>query len=135
MSDKTKIEWTDATWNPLRCVTASGQHHAAVQAFLIKYYGTATAQDLRAPLDTATSRARFGLVLIHGEPYALVDIGMRMLTPRELARAQGFPDSYELTGTKTNQVARIGNSVPPVMAEVLARANALPAAKRKRGAA
>lgn len=120
---------------PLRCVTASGQHHAAVQAFLIKYYGTATGQDLANPLDTVTSRERFGLVLIHGEPYALVDIGMRMLTPRELARAQGFPDSYQLTGTKSNQVARIGNSVPPVMAEVLAKANARPAAKRKRGAA
>jgi DNA (cytosine-5)-methyltransferase 1 len=49
----------------------------------------------------------------------IVDIGMRMLTPRELARAQGFGDSYQLTGTKTSQVARIGNSVCPVMARAL----------------
>ena len=109
---------------PLPTVTGQGGHLAAVSAFLIKYYGTATGQDLREPLDTATSRARFGLVMIYGEPWMIVDIGMRMLTPRELARCQGFPDSYILTGTATNQVARIGNSVPPVMPAALLRANA-----------
>lgn len=56
-------------------------------------------------------------------PRLLSDLGMRMFTPRELARAQGFPDSYVLTGSKASQVARIGNSVCPVMAEVLSRAN------------
>ncbi|MCW8129607.1 MAG: DNA cytosine methyltransferase [Planctomycetota bacterium] len=112
-------QWSD----PLRTVRADGRNHAAVMAFLVKYYGTATGQDLRAPLDTATSRARFGLVMIYGEPWMIVDIGMRMLTPRELARCQGFPDSYLLTGTATNQVARIGNSVPPIMPCALLRAN------------
>ena len=70
------------------------------------------------------SKARFGLVTvtIGGEEYAVVDIGMRMLEPRELARAQGFPDEYQLTGSKTSQVARIGNSVSPPVAEALARA-------------
>jgi DNA (cytosine-5)-methyltransferase 1 len=63
------------------------------------------------------------VVWVKGEMYVIVDIGMRMLTPRELARAQGFPDSYILTGTKTNQVARIGNSVCPVMAKVIVQAN------------
>jgi DNA (cytosine-5)-methyltransferase 1 len=43
--------------------------------------------------------------------------------PRELARAQGFPDSYVLTGTKTQQVARIGNSVVPHVACAIVRAN------------
>jgi len=47
---------------------------------------------------------------------------MRMLTPRELARCQGFPDSYILTGTKTSQVARIGNSVCPPVVEAIVRA-------------
>lgn len=63
------------------------------------------------------------VVWIKGELYLIVDIGMRMLAPRELARAQGFPDSYILTGTKTNQVARIGNSVCPDMARVIVAAN------------
>jgi DNA (cytosine-5)-methyltransferase 1 len=63
------------------------------------------------------------VVWIKGEMFVIVDIGMRMLTPRELARAQGFPDSYILTGTKTNQVARIGNSVCPEMARVIVAAN------------
>lgn len=116
-------QWSDPR-EPMRSVTAQGRHHAAVMAFLIKYYGTATGQDLREPLDTATSRARFGLVMIYGEPWMIVDIGMRMLTPRELARCQGFPDSYILTGTATNQVARIGNSVPPAMPAAILRANA-----------
>ena len=60
---------------------------------------------------------------VHGEDWQIVDIGMRMLTPRELARAQGFPDTYELTGTKTSQVAKIGNSVCPPVVEALVRAN------------
>ena len=54
-----------------------------------------------------------------------------MLTPRELARAQGFPDSYKLTGTKTSQVAKIGNSVCPVLAKVLVEANVKLAAVKK----
>lgn len=61
---------------------------------------------------------------VDGIENAIVDIGMRMLTPRELARAQGFPDSYVLTGTKTSQIGRIGNAVVPALAKVLAEANA-----------
>lgn len=67
-----------------------------------------------------------------GEPYVITDIGLRMLTPRELARAQGFPDSYILTGTKSSQVARIGNSVCPIMARVLVQANCSDMAAKKR---
>ncbi len=109
---------------PSRTVT-TGNHAALVYSFLTKYFGTAIGSDVRDPLPTATSKDRCGLVTvtIEGEPYVIVDIGMRMLTPRELARAQGFPDTYELTGTKTSQVARIGNSVCPVMAKVLVEAN------------
>ena len=74
---------------------------------------------------TATTKDRFGLVtvLVDGEPYVIADIGMRMLTPRELARAQGFPDEYKLTGTNTSQVARIGNSVSPNVARAIVGAN------------
>lgn len=106
----------------------SVNHAAEVRAFLIKYYGAEKdGQPCDEPLGTVTANDRFGLVTvtINGETYIVVDIGMRMLTPRELARAQGFPDSYILTGSAKNQVARIGNSVCPVMAEVIVRANAL----------
>lgn len=100
---------------PVGTVTAK-DHHSLVAAFLLKYYGQGSqGQALSKPLDTIVSRARFGLVTVElgGEEYVIVDIGMRMLEPRELARAQGFPDSYILTGTKAAQIARIGNSVPP----------------------
>lgn len=70
--------------------------------------------------------AAFSLLVVGslaGGPHLVTDVGMRMFQPRELARAQGFPDEYVLTGTKANQVHKIGNSVPPVMAMVLSRAN------------
>lgn len=106
--------------------TATGTAKAAlVAAFLLKYYGQGGQWSaLDEPMHTLVGKARMGLVTvtIQGEEYALVDIGMRMLQPRELARAQGFPDSYILTGTKSEQVARIGNSVCPPVAEALVRA-------------
>ena len=94
-------------------------------SFLIKYFGTAIGANLFEPAPTATGKDRFGLVTVQidGEAYIIVDIGMRMLTPRELARAQGFPDTYLLTGSKTSQVARIGNSVCPHVAAALVAAN------------
>lgn len=108
---------------PLGTVTAK-DHHSLVAAFLSKYYGTAVGQDVREPLHTIPTRDRFGLVTVElaGETYAVVDIGMRMLQPRELARAQGFPDSYKLIGNKSQQIARIGNSVCPQVVEALVRA-------------
>lgn len=70
------------------------------------------------------------MAMVHGVEYKIVDIGMRMLTPRELYRAQGFPDFYIIDRTKTGkvlskaaQVRMCGNSVTPVPAEVLVRAN------------
>lgn len=105
-------------------------HHALVTAFLLKYYGTDQDPRLNEPLATVTTKDRFGLVMVAGEPHRIVDIGMRMLAPRELYRAQSFPDSYiidpEYRGkplTKTAQVRMCGNAVPPVVAEALVRAN------------
>lgn len=69
---------------------------------------------------------RHGLVTVElesGHKLEFGDIGMRMLAPRELARAQGFPDSYRLEGTKSQQIARVGNSVVPQVAAALVRAN------------
>ena len=121
---------TDA---PMGTITAGGGGKSAlVASFLTKYYGAGTGQDLHGPLGTATTRDRFGLVTvtIAGEPYILTDIGMRMLQPRELYRAQGFPDNYEIAPlwegkplTKTAQVRMVGNSVCPPVAAALVRAN------------
>jgi DNA (cytosine-5)-methyltransferase 1 len=117
-------QWSDVE-RPLRTVTAAGQHHGLVYSFLTKYYSTAVGQGVDEPLHTATTRDRCGVVTVtvDGQLYAIADIGLRMLTPRELARAQGFPDEYVLTGTKSNQVARIGNSVCPPLARAIVAAN------------
>lgn len=116
-------QW-NGTDEPLRTQT-TGNHAALVYSFLTKYFGTAIGESLDAPLPTSTGKDRFGLVTVSvaGEPYILVDIGMRMLKPRELARGQGFPDDYVLTGSATSQVEKIGNSVCPIMAKVLVEAN------------
>jgi DNA (cytosine-5)-methyltransferase 1 len=115
---------------PLGTVVSGANNHALVAAFLVSYYGSGgQGQPLSEPMHTVVTKARHGLVTmtIEGEEYALVDIGMRMLRPRELARAQGFPDSYRLEGTQSEQIARIGNSVCPPVAAALVRAN-LPSA-------
>lgn len=121
-----------ATDEPLGTVSAGGQHHAEVRAFLLSYYGSETETDsVDNPVRTVTSRDRFGLVTIHGQDYQIVDIGLRMLAPRELFRAQGFPDSYiigddpaqGLTLTKSAQVRMCGNSVCPPMARALIQSN------------
>ena len=120
-----------STDEPLGTVSAGGQHHAEVRAFLLSYYGTDQAPEIDGPLATVTSRDRFGLVTIHGQDYQIVDIGLRMLQPRELFRAQGFPDDYiigddpaqGLKLTKSAQVRMCGNSVCPPMAKALILAN------------
>lgn len=114
---------------PAPTVTAGGGrgggHAALVAAFLVKYYGQGgQLQDLREPLHTIVSKARFGLVTVDigGVEWVIDDIGLRMLQPRELARAQGFADSYVLLGNKSEQIARIGNSVPPPVVQALVAA-------------
>ena len=97
-----------------------------VAAFLVLYYGQGGQwSGLDEPMKTIVSKARLGLVevTLNGVPHVITDIRMRMLTPRELARAQGFPDSYILTGTKAQQIARIGNSVCPPVARAIVEAN------------
>lgn len=108
----------------------SSNRYGLVTALLIKYYGQGEGQSLREPLHTITTKDRFGLVVVGGEAYQIVDIGMRMLTPRELFRAQGFPEDYIIDRDadgkcypKSAQVARCGNAVPPPFAEALVRAN------------
>lgn len=117
---------------PLPTVTAGGGHIGEVRTFLMTYYGNKDdiGQIVNEPLRTITSKDRFGIVTIRGIDYQIVDIGMRMLEPHELFKAQGFPAKYiiahDYTGKeypKTQQVARCGNAVCPPVAEALVRAN------------
>ncbi|MCI1139738.1 DNA cytosine methyltransferase [Stenotrophomonas maltophilia] len=104
-----------------------------VAAFMVKYYGTgANAPALRNPVDTITTRDRLALVtvVIKGTPYVIVDIGLRMLKPHELFRAQGFPSTYIIDRTAdgttlktTAQVRMCGNSVSPPPMFAIADAN------------
>lgn len=109
---------------PMHTITAKDHHHL-VAAFLLKYYGTDQDPQLREPLHTITAKHRFGLVTVQGEPYTIADIGMRMLQPTELYRAQGFPPDVKLLGSKTSQVELCGNSVSPPVAAAIVRANML----------
>lgn len=115
---------------PLHTVTTSAGHFGEVRAFLIKYYGDATGQDIKNPLDTVTTKDRFGLVTIEGVDYQIVDIGLRMLEPKELYGCQGFPDDYiidkDYTGKsypRSEQVRRCGNAVCPPIPAALVKAN------------
>lgn len=151
-SSLVKLRGTSSTAGmdePLHTVSAGGQHHAEVRAFLVKYYGTDQDPRLEEPLHTVTTKDRYGLVTIEGVDYQIVDIGLRMLEPAELYRAQGFPASYVIREipdpkllfkdghqadgnplalprvplTKSAQVRMCGNSVCPPMARALIQAN------------
>lgn len=115
---------------PLTTVSCSGAHHAEVQAFLVKYFSTGAAKSVNEPLDTVTTKDRFALVTVHGEKYIIADIKMRMLQPRELFNAQGFPHDYIIDHDadghpypKSKQVARCGNAVTPPVPAALVRVN------------
>jgi len=109
------------------CTAKFGQRQPVVRAWLAKYYGTAIGQGLTDPLHSTTTKARFGLVTVLDD---IADIGMRMLAPRELFRAQGFDERYQIDPVldgkplpKTEQVRLCGNSVCPPLAEALVAAN------------
>lgn len=116
---------------PAPTITAGGNHIAEVRAFLTAYYGSdgspGHGQDPRQPMRTLTTKARLGLVTVSGIDYQIVDIGMRMLEPHELLRAQfgRFAEGYDLSAavTKTAKVRLIGNSVCPEVAEAVVAAN------------
>jgi len=119
----------------VECTLSPEQEAGAlrVAAFLVKYYGTgANVPTLRDPVDTITTKDRLALVtvMIKGTPYVIVDIGLRMLKPHELFRAQGFPPDYIIDRTANGTplttsaaVRMVGNSVSPPPIAALARAN------------
>jgi len=95
---------------PMPTITATSRGIGLAQ-YVFKYYSTGGVRSLQRPVDTITTKDRFGLVTaggIQGE----IDIRYRMFRPRELARAHSFPEDYRFSGTKTDQVRQIGNSVP-----------------------
>lgn len=115
---------------PIPTITSGGGHFGEVRAFLIKYYGQGTGQDIKDPLDTVTAQDRFGLVTIAGIEYQIIDIGLRMLEPRELYGCNGVPGDYIIDHdcdgniiTRTEQVHKCGNMVCPPIAAALVRAN------------
>lgn len=87
--------------------------------------GRSTVQRIELDAGSIVSRGGNSMLVVDvaGERYAVVDIGLRMLQPAELAVAQGFPIDYRLVGTKTQQIAKIGNSVPPPVVRALVEAN------------
>ncbi len=100
--------------DPLRTITGGGYHFAEVRTFLERYHGKADGQ----------------FVTVRGEEWVIADIGMRMLKPRELYRAQGFTDDYVINPTvngkpisQGSQVRMVGNSVCPPIARALVEAN------------
>lgn len=116
---------------PINTLTAKANHYAEVCAFLVKYYsGDGNGSSCGDPAPTITTKDRLGLVTVHGQDYQIVDIGLRMLTPRELFDAQGFPPDYIIdvdadgkAYPKSEQVARCGNAVCPPIPAALVRAN------------
>lgn len=115
---------------PASTITAGGLHLAEVRAFLIKYYGTDGDPVLADPLHTITTKHRFGLVTVAGQDYQIADIGLRMLSPKELFLCQGFPEAYKFAIkyqgkplSKAAQVRMCGNSVSPPCGAALILAN------------
>ena len=116
---------------PVQTITAQGGHYGMVKAFLTSYYSAGEGNTgIGEPVPTVTSHDRFGLVMLKGSEYRITDIGIRMLTPRELFDAQGFPHDYIIDTDadgkeypRCEQVKRCGNAVPPPIPTALVRAN------------
>jgi len=119
------------TDEPMPTITAGGLHVGEVETMLaVESYDEHRADQVLAFLRQYCGEDCDGLVTVEGVIYRIVDIGMRMLQPHELYRAQGFPEWYIIDRdyrgvkyAKDKQVARCGNAVPPPFAEALVRAN------------
>ena len=130
-------EFGEPMSRPLSTVTASGAHHGVVTTRITKAEPGANLghwPEIRELLNTycgySLGPEDVLLFNIGGTAYFMADIGLRMLTPRELYRANGFPNDYiidrDYKGNaygKSKQVARCGNAVPPPFATALVRAN------------
>lgn len=120
----------DSLAEPMPTITAQGEHYGLINAFLTSYYGNGFQTGIDEPVPTVTAHDRFGLVTVKGDEYRITDIGLRMLTPRELFDAQGFPHEYIIDRDadgkeypRSEQVKRCGNAVCPPIPTALVRAN------------
>lgn len=130
-------EFGEPMSRPLSTVTASGAHHGLVTTTVVPVSHVSDLKNWPKIRELLNTYCGYGLkenevilFQITGGLYYMADIGLRMLTPRELYRANGFPDDYiidrDYTGKeygKAKQVARCGNAVPPPFATALVRAN------------
>lgn len=130
-------EFGESMGRPLSTVTASGAHHGLVETTVARAEPGADLRHWPEIRDLLNTYCGYHLgpddaILfeISGAVYFMADIGLRMLTPRELYRANGFPDDYKIDRDyqgnvygKSKQVARCGNAVPPPFATALVRAN------------
>ena len=91
------------------------QPFAKVKPFITEYYGNGGAHSVSIPLPTITTKDRFAVCGVTDG----IELGFRMLQPKELAAATGFPADYKFTGTKVEVVKQIGNAVPPNFAKAL----------------
>lgn len=123
------------TDQPMPTITAGGQHVGHVSATMIADHEITEPSQQHVEEVEAFLREQLGddvspFLSIEGVTYRIVDISIRMLQPRELYRAQGFPEWYIIDRdylgnryAKDKQVARCGNAVPPQLVEALVRAN------------
>lgn len=119
---------------PMPTVTAGGTHIAEVRAFLAAYYGCdKDGQSLHEPMRTVTTKDRFGLVTVRGVDYQIVDIGMRMLEPEELLRAQfGKYADYDLScAIGEKKLKNLQEKAAETGASVVDMILALPRSKRR----
>lgn len=109
---------------PMPTVTRS-MGEGVTEPYLVEYFGTGSTASVDDPMESVTTKPRSALILpqliAEGHEVYRLEIRFRMLQPRELARAQGFPDNYEFTGNREAVVKQIGNAVPPPMAAALCR--------------
>lgn len=103
---------------PISTTPRSGAN-SLIRAFIVKYYGTGAAVSVDDPLDTITTKDRFGLVTTCPGKHFGIDILFRMLAPHELAAAMSFRKGYIFSGTHAEQVQQIGNAVPVKLARAL----------------
>lgn len=122
---------------PVQTITAGGGHHGVITTQITRAEPGADLRHWPEIRELLNTYCGYDLGLedvilfqIGGAWYFMADIGLRMLTPRELYRANGFPDDYKIerdytgqTYGKSKQVARCGNAVPPPFATALVRAN------------
>jgi DNA (cytosine-5)-methyltransferase 1 len=111
----------DADERPCHTVTAKNHDGHLVSPFLVEYYGNSDTASVEEPLPTVTTKDRHALCIPDLLPWG-IDLRYRMLQPRELAAAQGFPADYEFAGsTKKSRTAQIGNAVPVNLAKALVK--------------